>query len=201
MRWTKPASLEELYNVRLIGWPPSVEMRNPSNNSLKENRLLLDLIRNGKMRFVQKSGPASPTSTQHVTPSPANEEAVPWHTHSVASASENYATASLHPAVAVSMDFPKMVESMEATQQSSRLSTLRTHDSFTFPCSSTPGRNDGINDDVSTSSVMNYPQSMFPTPCPAVPKRPTEGDTAQEDGTLGGREAKRAKLGPGDPAG
>ena len=54
MRWTKPDTLEELYNVRLIGWPPSVRLRNPSNNSLNDNKVLLEHIHSGKMRFIKK---------------------------------------------------------------------------------------------------------------------------------------------------
>lgn len=57
MRWTKPASLEELYGVRLVGWPASLSFRNPSNNSVKDNRLLLDLLRSNQMKFVTKGSP------------------------------------------------------------------------------------------------------------------------------------------------
>jgi len=54
MRWTKPASLEELYGVRLYGWPSSIDLRNPSNNTVNDNRTLLRLVQNGSMRFVKK---------------------------------------------------------------------------------------------------------------------------------------------------
>lgn len=54
MRWTKPASLEDSYDVRLVGWPPTVEVRNPSNNTVNDNRLLLDLVRKGKLKFVKR---------------------------------------------------------------------------------------------------------------------------------------------------
>ncbi|KIJ49407.1 hypothetical protein M422DRAFT_65921 [Sphaerobolus stellatus SS14] len=57
MRWTKPQSMEDLYEVRLVGWPSSVSFRNPSNNSLKENKLLLDYVRTGKLKFVKKGTP------------------------------------------------------------------------------------------------------------------------------------------------
>ncbi|KAF8514553.1 hypothetical protein BU17DRAFT_33135, partial [Hysterangium stoloniferum] len=51
MRWTKPAALAELYDVQLVGWPPEVNIQNPSNNGVRQNRILLDYIRTGKMRF------------------------------------------------------------------------------------------------------------------------------------------------------
>jgi hypothetical protein len=54
MRWTKPTSLEDSYDVRLVGWPQNVEVRNPSNNSVKDNRMLLDLVRSGRMKLVKR---------------------------------------------------------------------------------------------------------------------------------------------------
>jgi hypothetical protein len=202
MRWTKPASLEELYNVCLVGWPPAIEMRNPSNNSLKENRLLLDLLRNGKMKFVQKGSSewdASSTPSQHVTLSSANEETVRWHT----SSNESYPTASSHPLVADSMNPPSLqVESAKAIQLSSESSSLHLPLSLAFPSSSTPGMDEGIHD-VPNPNLMVYPQSSlktFPTSTLTVPKRPTE-DHITKGGMQDGTEAKRAKLDPGHSAG
>lgn len=34
MRWTKPEQLEG-YGVRIIGWPPDIALRNPSNNPVR----------------------------------------------------------------------------------------------------------------------------------------------------------------------
>ena len=34
MRWTKPEQLEG-YGVRIIGWPPGIALRNPSNNPVR----------------------------------------------------------------------------------------------------------------------------------------------------------------------
>lgn len=34
MRWTKPEQLEG-YGVRIIGWPPEIALRNPSNNPVR----------------------------------------------------------------------------------------------------------------------------------------------------------------------
>ncbi|KAF8577578.1 hypothetical protein K439DRAFT_1621986 [Ramaria rubella] len=82
MRWTRPSSLEESCGVQLVGWPSTVNMRNPSNNSLKENRLLLDLVRSGKMKFVKRGSPewvTTGSTGQHITllPDKLNETQSP----------------------------------------------------------------------------------------------------------------------------
>lgn len=68
MRWTKPAALEELYGVHLVGWPTALKTRNPSNNSVKENRLLLDLLRSNQMKFVS-TGSSQLSAEQFVSSS------------------------------------------------------------------------------------------------------------------------------------
>ncbi|CAE6366996.1 unnamed protein product [Rhizoctonia solani] len=53
MRWTKPEQLEG-YGVRIIGWPPEIALRNPSNNPVRDNKTLLQLLKSGQLRFVRK---------------------------------------------------------------------------------------------------------------------------------------------------
>ncbi|CAE6436770.1 unnamed protein product [Rhizoctonia solani] len=53
MRWTKPEQLEG-YGVRIIGWPPEIALRNPSNNPVRDNKTLLSLLKSGQLRFVRK---------------------------------------------------------------------------------------------------------------------------------------------------
>ncbi|KAG8706270.1 hypothetical protein FRC09_002497 [Ceratobasidium sp. 395] len=53
MRWTKPEQLEG-YGVRIIGWPPDIALRNPSNNPVRDNKTLLSLLKSGQLRFVKK---------------------------------------------------------------------------------------------------------------------------------------------------
>ncbi|KAF8676856.1 hypothetical protein RhiXN_03412 [Rhizoctonia solani] len=53
MRWTKPDQLEG-YGVRIIGWPPEIALRNPSNNPVRDNKTLLQLLKSGQLRFVRK---------------------------------------------------------------------------------------------------------------------------------------------------
>ncbi|KAJ1300020.1 hypothetical protein OPQ81_011140 [Rhizoctonia solani] len=56
MRWTKPEQLEG-YGVRIIGWPPEIALRNPSNNPVRDNKTLLQLLKSGQLRFVRKDSP------------------------------------------------------------------------------------------------------------------------------------------------
>ncbi|QRV75614.1 hypothetical protein RhiJN_03629 [Ceratobasidium sp. AG-Ba] len=56
MRWTKPEQLEG-YGVRIIGWPPEIALRNPSNNPVRDNKTLLSLLKSGQLRFVKKDSP------------------------------------------------------------------------------------------------------------------------------------------------
>ncbi|GHJ86128.1 hypothetical protein NliqN6_2530 [Naganishia liquefaciens] len=58
MKWTRPESLVQIYGVKIVGWPTgapgeadeAVPMRNPSNNSVAQNKLLLSRIEAGTLR-------------------------------------------------------------------------------------------------------------------------------------------------------
>jgi hypothetical protein len=50
MKWTNPERLDA-YGVRLIGWPEGVPAQNPSNFKASQNKVLLEALQNGSMRF------------------------------------------------------------------------------------------------------------------------------------------------------
>ncbi|RDB26307.1 hypothetical protein Hypma_006586 [Hypsizygus marmoreus] len=50
MKWTNPERLDA-YGVRLVGWPSSVPAQNPSTLKTHHNKLLLECLQNGTMRF------------------------------------------------------------------------------------------------------------------------------------------------------
>lgn len=58
MKWTNPERLDA-YGVRLIGWPEGVPAQNPSTFKVSQNKLLLEALQNGSMRF-EKIIPATP---------------------------------------------------------------------------------------------------------------------------------------------
>jgi hypothetical protein len=58
MKWTNPEKLDA-YGVRLIGWPEGVPAQNPSSFKVSQNKVLLEALQNGSMRF-EKIIPATP---------------------------------------------------------------------------------------------------------------------------------------------
>jgi len=54
MKWTNPERLDN-YGVRLVGWPNDVPAQNPSNLKQGQNKLLLQVLENGRMRFEKLS--------------------------------------------------------------------------------------------------------------------------------------------------
>ena len=69
MKWTNPERLDA-YGVRLIGWPEGVPAQNPSSFKVKQNKVLLEALQNGSMRF-EKITPAAPRQEEA---SEANED-------------------------------------------------------------------------------------------------------------------------------
>lgn len=51
MKWTDHSKLEAAYGIRVVGWPPSVPLQNPSGLSVAQNRQVLEALRSGTMRF------------------------------------------------------------------------------------------------------------------------------------------------------
>lgn len=52
MKWTNPERLDA-YGVRLVGWPDGVPAQNPSTLKVNQNKVLLEAIQNGSMKFVK----------------------------------------------------------------------------------------------------------------------------------------------------
>jgi hypothetical protein len=50
MKWTNPERLD-VYGVRLVGWPEGVPAQNPSTLKVNQNKLLLEAIQNGTLKF------------------------------------------------------------------------------------------------------------------------------------------------------
>ncbi|KAH9481383.1 hypothetical protein JR316_0005908 [Psilocybe cubensis] len=52
MKWTNPERLD-VYGVRLEGWPEGVPAQNPSTLRVNQNKMLLEAMQNGSMKFVK----------------------------------------------------------------------------------------------------------------------------------------------------
>ncbi|KAF8806966.1 hypothetical protein BYT27DRAFT_7101045 [Phlegmacium glaucopus] len=63
MKWTNPERLD-VYGVRLIGWPEGVPAQNPSTFKVSQNKVLLEALQNGSMRF-EKITPGNPKQSGH----------------------------------------------------------------------------------------------------------------------------------------
>lgn len=50
MKWSNHDRLS-VYNVRLIGWPSSIPQLNPSSMTVVQNKLLLQALADGRMKF------------------------------------------------------------------------------------------------------------------------------------------------------
>ena len=62
MKWTNHSKLDA-YGVKLVGYPESIPLANPSSLSASQNRLLLDLFASGKTHFARIDGaPVAHTS-------------------------------------------------------------------------------------------------------------------------------------------
>ncbi|GLB40382.1 hypothetical protein LshimejAT787_0802530 [Lyophyllum shimeji] len=57
MKWTNPERLD-VYGVRLVGWPSGIPAQNPSSLKASQNKILLECLENGTMRF-EKLFPAA----------------------------------------------------------------------------------------------------------------------------------------------
>ncbi|CAA7266994.1 unnamed protein product [Cyclocybe aegerita] len=54
MKWTNPERLDA-FGVRLVGWPEGVPAQNPSSLKVSQNKILLEAIQSGTMRFEKLS--------------------------------------------------------------------------------------------------------------------------------------------------
>ncbi|KAF9565282.1 hypothetical protein CPC08DRAFT_704810 [Agrocybe pediades] len=56
MKWSNPEKLD-VYGVRLVGWPDGIPAQNPSMLKVGQNRVLLEALQNGFMRFERIDSP------------------------------------------------------------------------------------------------------------------------------------------------
>ncbi|KAF8751832.1 hypothetical protein RHS01_08453 [Rhizoctonia solani] len=93
MRWTKPDQLEG-YGVRIIGWPPEIALRNPSNNPVRDNKTLLQLLKSGQLRFVRKDSAeweqADPSALVRSTAQALKLKHRPKSSHSISNPPNSY---------------------------------------------------------------------------------------------------------------
>lgn len=75
MKWTNPERLD-VYGVRLIGWPEGVPAQNPSTFKVSQNRVLLEALQNGSMRF-EKLSLANPKQGDGIEEASKGDESVP----------------------------------------------------------------------------------------------------------------------------
>ena len=52
MKWTNPDRLG-VYGVRIVGWPSGIPHQNPSSLAATQNKLLLDSLKNGTLKFIK----------------------------------------------------------------------------------------------------------------------------------------------------
>jgi hypothetical protein len=75
MRWKNQGNLET-YGVRLVGWPVSVPMQNPSTLSAAQNTQILNVLNEGTMQFlpIGSFGDISPRVESMHVPDPSGLE-------------------------------------------------------------------------------------------------------------------------------
>ncbi|KAJ9114995.1 hypothetical protein QFC22_005323 [Naganishia vaughanmartiniae] len=99
MKWTRPESLIQIYGVKIVGWPmgaPGTEhemvpMRNPSNNSVAQNKLLLQRIEDGILR-VELASDEDRSDVTGANTSRIDRQEAPARSHSGASDASQPAT-------------------------------------------------------------------------------------------------------------
>ena len=62
MKWTNHSKLD-VYGVKVVGWPEGVPVQNPSTLTVAQNKILLDLLAEGKLHFVRIDGSPVPDSS------------------------------------------------------------------------------------------------------------------------------------------
>ncbi|KAG6817689.1 hypothetical protein H0H87_005448 [Tephrocybe sp. NHM501043] len=76
MKWTNPERLD-VYGVRLVGWPAEIPPANPSSLKVFQNKVILDCLDSGTLRFEKlfpEAPAASVTPNDHAEESPVAQE-------------------------------------------------------------------------------------------------------------------------------
>ncbi|KAH9917037.1 uncharacterized protein B0H18DRAFT_884190 [Fomitopsis serialis] len=71
MKWTDHSKLDT-YGIRIVGWPSSVPLQNPSTLSVAQNKAVLEALRNG-MLYFERLGAPSETHPGTSTEKPQND--------------------------------------------------------------------------------------------------------------------------------
>ncbi|KAI0635935.1 hypothetical protein C8Q77DRAFT_1270176 [Trametes polyzona] len=75
MKWTNHSKLD-VYGVRVVGWPASIPLQNPSTLSVAQNKLLLDMLGTGQITFRRLDGAGLQDSSQGRDGQSPDEEAM-----------------------------------------------------------------------------------------------------------------------------
>lgn len=74
MKWTNHSKLDA-YGVRLVGWPDTIPLQNPSTFSVAQNKRLLEMLGAGQIFFERLDGvPSSQSWQDSVVQSPHLDE-------------------------------------------------------------------------------------------------------------------------------
>ena len=73
MKWTNHERLD-VYGVRLVGWPSDIPVANPSSLKASQNKIILDCLENGTLRFERLFPEAPPPPAEPVNVLPIVDE-------------------------------------------------------------------------------------------------------------------------------
>ncbi|KAG5352885.1 hypothetical protein C0989_012275 [Termitomyces sp. Mn162] len=88
MKWTNHERLD-VYGVRLVGWPSDIPVANPSSLKVSQNKIILDCLENGVLRF-ERLFPDTPPPAESSNDFPTVDEVLQ-------SEDTSLAWVSLHP--------------------------------------------------------------------------------------------------------
>ncbi|KAG6862548.1 hypothetical protein C0995_000096 [Termitomyces sp. Mi166 len=76
MKWTNHERLD-VYGVRLVGWPSDIPVANPSSLKHSQNKIILDCLESGTLRFERLFPDAPPPSAEPANDIPSTADEVP----------------------------------------------------------------------------------------------------------------------------
>jgi hypothetical protein len=69
MKWTNHDRLS-IYGVRVVGWPQTIPLQNPSTLTTSQNKALLECLTNGTLHFVRIMNNIDSANRNHPTEDP-----------------------------------------------------------------------------------------------------------------------------------
>lgn len=76
MKWSNHDRLSA-YNIQLIGWPSSIPHQNPSAMTAGQNKIILEALADGTMRFKRTDVSGPPDASMDATGAGARVSATP----------------------------------------------------------------------------------------------------------------------------